>query len=48
MSESASTSVYHKDHPFPARLKENRLLNKPGSHKETRHLVIDIAGSDLH
>ena len=48
MSESATTSVYHKDHPFPARLKENRLLNKPGSHKETRHLVIDIAGSDLH
>jgi len=48
MSESATTSVYHKDHPFPAKLKENRLLNKAGSHKETRHLVIDIAGSDLH
>jgi len=48
MSESAPTSVYHKDHPFPAKLKENRLLNKAGSHKETRHLVIDIAGSDLH
>jgi sulfite reductase (NADPH) flavoprotein alpha-component len=48
MSESVTTSVYHKDHPFPAKLKENRLLNKPGSHKETRHLVIDISGSDLH
>jgi sulfite reductase (NADPH) flavoprotein alpha-component len=48
MSESATTSVYHKDHPFPAKLKENRLLNKAGSHKETRHLVVDIAGSDLH
>lgn len=48
MSESATTSVYHKDHPFPAKLKENRLLNKAGSHKETRHLVIDISGSDLH
>jgi len=48
MSESATTSVYHKDHPFPAKLKENRLLNKSGSHKETRHLVIDISGSDLH
>ncbi len=48
MSESASTSVYTKDNPFPARLKENRLLNKAGSHKETRHLVIDIGGSDLH
>ena len=48
MSESAPTSVYTKDHPFPARLKENRLLNKAGSHKETRHLVVDIGGSDLH
>lgn len=48
MSESAPTSVYTKDNPFPARLKENRLLNKAGSHKETRHLVVDIAGSDLH
>ena len=48
MSESASTSVYTKDNPFPARLKENRLLNKAGSHKETRHLVVDIGGSDLH
>ncbi len=48
MSESASTSAYTKDNPFPARLKENRLLNKAGSHKETRHLVVDISGSDLH
>ncbi len=48
MSESAPTSVYTKDNPFPARLKENRLLNKAGSHKETRHLVVDIGGSDLH
>ncbi len=48
MSESAHTSVYTKDNPFPAKLKENRLLNKAGSHKETRHLVVDISGSDLH
>jgi sulfite reductase (NADPH) flavoprotein alpha-component len=48
MSESATTSVYTKDNPFPAKLKENRLLNKAGSHKETRHLVVDISGSDLH
>ncbi len=47
MSDPAPASTYHKDHPFPARLSENRLLNKPGSHKETRHLVVDIAGSDL-
>lgn len=47
-STPASTSAYNKDHPFPARLTENRLLNKAGSHKETRHLVVDIAGSGLH
>jgi sulfite reductase (NADPH) flavoprotein alpha-component len=47
MSDSAPASTYHKDHPFPARLTENRLLNKPGSQKETRHLVVDIAGSGL-
>ena len=23
MSDSVTTSVYHKDHPFPAKLKEN-------------------------
>jgi sulfite reductase (NADPH) flavoprotein alpha-component len=40
-------SVYTKDHPFPARLTENRLLSKPGSAKETRHFVVSLAGSDL-
>lgn len=40
-------SLYHKDHPFLARLTENRLLNKPGSRKETRHFVFDIADSGL-
>jgi sulfite reductase (NADPH) flavoprotein alpha-component len=47
MSDSAPTSLFTKDNPFPARLGENRLLNKAGSHKETRHFVVDIAGSDL-
>jgi sulfite reductase (NADPH) flavoprotein alpha-component len=40
-------SAYSKDHPFPARLTENRLLSKPGSAKETRHLVVSLAGGDL-
>jgi len=44
----ASTSAYSKDRPFPARLSENRLLNKPGSAKETRHFVVDLRGSGLH
>ena len=47
MSDPAPTSAFNKDHPFPARLTENQLLNKPGSHKETRHVAVDIAGSGL-
>ena len=44
MSESAtvSPSVYSKDRPYPAVLIENRLLTKPGSAKETRHLVLNL------
>jgi sulfite reductase (NADPH) flavoprotein alpha-component len=48
MSEPAVDSTYSKDHPFPARVTENRLLNKPGSAKETRHFAVEIAGSGLH
>ncbi|MEI6861697.1 MAG: sulfite reductase subunit alpha [Verrucomicrobiota bacterium] len=48
MSDTAVTSVWSKDCPFPARLTENRLLNRPGSSKETRHLVVSLAGSGLH
>ena len=43
----APVSAYSKDRPFPARLSENRLLNKPGSAKETRHFVVDLRGSGL-
>ena len=38
---------YTKDNPLPAKLVDNRVLNKDGSGKDTRHLVIDIAGSSL-
>ena len=48
MSAPEATSAWSKDHPFPARLTENRLLNGPGSAKETRHLVVSLAGSGLH
>ena len=40
-------SAYTKDNPLPAKLLENRVLNRDGSSKDTRHLVIDIAGSGL-
>ena len=48
MSANAADSAYSKDNPFPALVTENRLLNKPGSAKDTRHFVISIAGSGLH
>ncbi len=48
MSDSAAVSEYSKDNPFPGRVVENRVLNGPGSAKETRHIVVSIAGSGLH
>ncbi len=48
MSAPADVSAYTKDNPFPAKITENRMLNKPGSAKETRHFVVSIAGSGLH
>ncbi len=48
MSTPADASAYTKDNPFPAKLTENRQLNKPGSAKETRHFVVSLAGSGLH
>jgi sulfite reductase (NADPH) flavoprotein alpha-component len=47
MSATADASAYSKDRPYPARLTENRLLNKPGSAKETRHFVVDLTGSGM-
>jgi len=47
MSAPVIANAYSKDNPFPAKLKENRLLNHPGTAKETRHYVIDISGSGL-
>lgn len=49
MSEHAavSPSGYSKDQPFPAVLVENRLLSKPGSAKETRHLVLSLGEGSL-
>ncbi len=44
---AAPASAYSKDHPFPARVTENRLLNRPGSSKETRHFVVNLEGSGL-
>jgi sulfite reductase (NADPH) flavoprotein alpha-component len=48
MSVPTDASVYSKDNPFPAKITENRMLNKPGSAKETRHFVVSLTGSGLH
>lgn len=47
MSAPAATSAFSKDNPFPAKVTENRILNKPGSAKETRHFVVDLGDSGL-
>ena len=47
MSAPVADSAYSKTNPFPAKLTENRILNQPGSAKETRHFVVDISGSGL-
>ncbi len=47
MSSTPDPSGFSKDNPFPARITENRLLTKPGSGKETRHIVVSIAGSGI-
>jgi sulfite reductase (NADPH) flavoprotein alpha-component len=49
-TESASDEKpegYSKTHPFPAKLKTNRLLTGEGSAKETRHFEIVLDGSGL-
>ena len=47
MSDPAPTSAFSKDRPFPAKVIENRQLNKAGSAKETRHFVVSLGDSGL-
>jgi sulfite reductase (NADPH) flavoprotein alpha-component len=49
MAETPSSPpvVYNRKNPFPAKLTVNRKLTRPGSGKDTRHFVIDFAGSGL-
>ena len=47
MSAPEATSSFSKDRPFPAKVTENRLLNKAGSAKETRHIVVNLGDSSL-
>jgi sulfite reductase (NADPH) flavoprotein alpha-component len=47
ISQGMESSVYDKNNPFPAVITENRLLNRDGSIKETRHFIVKIEGSGL-
>lgn len=48
MSEAdASTSPWHRDHPYPAVLRAQRRLTGPTSQKDVRHIEIDIGDSGL-
>ena len=42
-----AASTFSRSNPFAARLVESRPLNREGSKKDTRHVVIDLAGSGL-
>ena len=42
-----SRPAFGKQHPLPARLLVNRLLNGPGADKETRQIVFDLGDSGL-
>jgi sulfite reductase (NADPH) flavoprotein alpha-component len=45
---ATTPSLYNKNNPFKAKITENRFLTKPGSAKETRHFIINIAESGLN
>ncbi len=47
MSPASAQNSYTRDNPLAAKLLENRVLNRDGSSKDVRHLVVDIAGSGL-
>lgn len=40
-------STYSRKNPFPARLISAKPLNKPGSDKDTRHVIFDLKSSGL-
>ena len=44
---SSAAGTFNRNHPFPARLKTNRRLNRTGSSKDTRHLEILLGDSGL-
>jgi sulfite reductase (NADPH) flavoprotein alpha-component len=48
LSTPAAPSAYNRANPFKAHLTENYSLSGAGSNKDTRHLVINLAGSGIN
>jgi sulfite reductase (NADPH) flavoprotein alpha-component len=42
-----AASAFNRKNPFPASMRVNRKLNKPGSSKDTRHFEVSLQGSGL-
>jgi sulfite reductase (NADPH) flavoprotein alpha-component len=47
VAAQGEAAAYNRKNPFAAKLVESRPLNKDGSAKDTRHVVIDLNGSGL-
>ncbi len=47
LKPQAGTTCYSRRRPYQAKLKESRCLTHPEAPKDTRHVVIDLQGSDL-
>jgi sulfite reductase (NADPH) flavoprotein alpha-component len=47
MSASTETNIYTKTNPYIAKLAENQQLNKPGSNKDVKNIIIDLGDSGI-
>lgn len=47
VNRSGAAAQWSRNNPFSAKLIESRALNRVGSAKDTRHVVIDLTGSGL-
>ncbi len=43
----SSSPLYTRHHPFYSAVKERYSLTRPGSKKDTQHVVLDLTGSDI-
>lgn len=48
VAESGAAAPWNREHPYPATLLSQRPLTGPGSHKDVRHIEIDLGDSGMH